>query len=153
LARHTLESSRKRYEGKIYFNSDHISMEDGMRKVACIAIISIVFVMSGCAIDSLEDQDDLDDSLSEIESAALYQCPANAVCAWSQLYFEGAFSWWPYWATGCHDHANNPYIRSGYNNTGYWVRFGGVVTLAPYSGFAVNPAANPITGRICWPVY
>lgn len=89
---------------------------------------------------------DFDGSLSDEESAVLSQCPANAVCAWSLNNYQGNFSWWPAWDTGCHNHEYNPTIRSGFNNTGYWVRFGGVVTMAPYSGFG----ASSIAGQICW---
>lgn len=73
------------------------------------------------------------------------------MCAWSLANFQGTFSWWHAWDTGCHNHEYNPTIRSGFNNTtSYWVRFGGVVTLAPNSGFSLPAGANPVVGQICW---
>ena len=88
----------------------------------------------------------------EVSPMSLGQCPANAVCAWSQNNYEGNFSWWPASDTGCHNHASNPYIRSGFNNTGYWVRYGGGPTMPPYTGFGLKAGENSITGLICWPV-
>jgi Peptidase inhibitor family I36 len=87
----------------------------------------------------------------EVSPMSLGQCPANAVCAWSQTNYEGNFSWWPASDTGCHSHASNPNIRSGFNNTGYSVRYGGGPTMPPYTGFGLNAGANSITGLICWP--
>lgn len=98
-----------------------------------------------------------DDSLSDEQSAqlsspkALSQCPANAVCAWSQADFQGNFSFWSASDTGCKNHANNPNIRSGFNRTGFNVRFGGGPTLSPGTGFSLIQG-NPIIGLICWPV-
>jgi hypothetical protein len=93
---------------------------------------------------------DFDGSLSDEESELLSQCPGNAVCAWSLNNYQGTFSWWPASDIGCHAHEYNPSIRSGFNNTSSWVRFGGVVTLAPYSGFSLAAGANSIVGQICW---
>lgn len=115
-----------------------------MKKVSCVALASIVVAMSGCAVDA-EDQE----SLSEIESASLSQCPANAVCAWSGTNYTGDFSWWAAGDTGCKAHAGNPTIRSGVNNTGFWVRFGGGPTLPPATSFF---SGYSIVGLICWPV-
>ena len=121
-----------------------------MKKVSCIAIISFVIAMSGCAVDSMEDPEGFDDSLSEIESAGLGQCPPNAVCAWSGTYFSGQFSQWSAGSSSvCKTHAGNSVVRSGANNTGYWVRFGGQVTLPPYTAFY---SGYTVYGRICWPV-
>lgn len=83
-------------------------------------------------------------------SASLSQCPSNAVCAWEGRNFDGKFSWWPAWDTGCHNHVNNPNIRSGFNRTGYWVRFGGLGEFAPNTGFQLT--SGSMTGLICWPV-
>lgn len=83
-------------------------------------------------------------------SASLSQCPYNSMCIWSNPAYEGQFSWWPASDTGCHDHANNPTIRSAFNrmNT-YTARIGGWGNLAPLTG-AFYP--EPVFGKICWPV-
>jgi hypothetical protein len=91
-------------------------------------------------------------SPSEMSPMSLAQCSANTVCAWANNDFTGNFSWWPASNTGCHNHASNPSIRSGYNRSGYNVRYGGGPTLPPGFAFQVNPGENPITGEICWPV-
>jgi hypothetical protein len=83
-------------------------------------------------------------------SAGLDQCSPNTVCVWEGSNFNGNFSWWPAWDTGCHNHASNPNIRSGFNRTGYWVRFGGHGSFAPNTGFQLT--SGSITGLICWPV-
>lgn len=90
-------------------------------------------------------------SASEMSTMSLAQCSANTVCAWANNDFTGNFSWWPASSTGCHNHAGNPSIRSGYNRTGYNVRYGGGPVLSPGFAFQVNPGENPITGEICWP--
>lgn len=82
-------------------------------------------------------------------SAALADCPANAVCAWEGRNFNGQVSWWPDWDWGCHNHIWNPEIRSWANNTGYWVRFGGAGIHPPYSAYALP--SGYIHGLICWP--
>jgi hypothetical protein len=83
-------------------------------------------------------------------SASLSQCPANAVCAWSGSGYLGTFSWWSASDTGCHDHTNNPQLRSFYNNTSSkTVQLGGAGSIGP--GAAVtDPVGSPITGLICW---
>jgi hypothetical protein len=91
-------------------------------------------------------------SSGEMSTMSLSQCSANQVCAWANSDFTGNFSWWAASNTGCHNHAGNPYIRSGYNRTGYNVRYGGGPTLPPGYAFQLNPGENPITGQICWPV-
>jgi hypothetical protein len=91
-------------------------------------------------------------SPSEMSTMSLSQCSANQVCAWANSDFTGNFSWWAASNTGCHNHAGNPSIRSGYNRTGYNVRYGGGPTLPPGYAFQLNPGENPITGQICWPV-
>lgn len=120
-----------------------------MRKVSCIAIISIVITMSGCAVDA-DDQNGSDDSLSEIESASLGQCSYNTVCAWSGANFTGTFSWWFSWDTGCHNHGGNPYIRSGYNYSNKTVYYGGRRTIGAGGSFSLGSSENSITGDICW---
>src|SRR5262249_38340026 len=40
-----------------------------MKRVSCVAIISIVIAMSGCAVDSMEDQEE-EPEVGTIESAA-----------------------------------------------------------------------------------
>jgi hypothetical protein len=83
-------------------------------------------------------------------SAGLGQCPANAVCIWQNSDATGNFSWWPASNTGCHDHINNPRIRTAFNNTAnYRVRVGGAATIDPGVVY-VNESG--ITGQICWPV-
>lgn len=82
-------------------------------------------------------------------SAAKSQCSANTVCAWENSNFTGNFSQWSAGETGCHNHAGNPNIRSGWNRIGSNVRYGGVLILEP--GFAFEkPTGNAITGEICW---
>jgi peptidase inhibitor family I36 len=85
-------------------------------------------------------------------SASLSQCPENAVCVWQNNDFTGEFSWWPASNEGCHNHASNPQLRSGWNRTSLKVRWGG-------SGLPGVPgelwqllSGNSITGEICWPV-
>lgn len=87
-----------------------------------------------------------------LEASSITQCPVNAVCAWSGNSFNGDFSWWRAGDTGCHNHVNNPQIRSAFNRTGFRVRFGGAAILGPSQTLFVSPGANPITGLICWPV-
>jgi Peptidase inhibitor family I36 len=82
-------------------------------------------------------------------SAAKSQCSANTVCAWENSNFTGNFSQWSAGETGCHNHAGNPNIRSGWNRTGFNVRYGGVIILGPGEAFE-KLSGNPITGEICW---
>jgi hypothetical protein len=83
-------------------------------------------------------------------SADLSQCPANAVCAWAANGYTGAFSWWAASDTGCHDHADNPELRSFYNNTSNkTVQLGGAGSIGPGVGVS-NPTGGPITGLLCW---
>jgi hypothetical protein len=84
-------------------------------------------------------------------AAGLGQCPDNAVCVWQYADQTGNFSWWPASDTGCHDHVDNPNIRSAYNRTAnYRVSVGGGQTIDPGVVYIrENPA---ITGQICWPV-
>jgi Peptidase inhibitor family I36 len=82
-------------------------------------------------------------------SASQSQCSRGTVCVWSGSNFDGNFSWWPAGSTGCHSHANNPNLRSGWNRTGYRVRIGGDGFL--YPDYVFNDFGNPVTGLICWP--
>jgi hypothetical protein len=82
-------------------------------------------------------------------SASLSQCSAGTVCAWENSNFTGNFSQWSASETGCHNHAGNPKIRSGWNRTGVTVRYGGVIELGPGLAFE-KPTGNAITGEICW---
>jgi Peptidase inhibitor family I36 len=84
-------------------------------------------------------------------SASKSQCSANTVCAWENSNFTGNFSQWAASDTGCHNHAGNPKIRSGWNRTGVNVRFGGAGVLEPGKAFELL-SGDPITGEICWPV-
>jgi hypothetical protein len=83
-------------------------------------------------------------------SASKSQCLAGKVCAWSGSDYSGNFSQWDASDTGCHDHVNNPQIRSGWNRTGYKVRYGGWGVL--YSGSYFQLYGDEIWGEICWPV-
>lgn len=82
-------------------------------------------------------------------SASQSQCPANAVCVWEGRNFDGNFSWWPAWDTGCHSHVNNPELRSIWNRSGYWVGFG---SYAVQSGVATGLPSGYVSGLVCWPV-
>jgi Peptidase inhibitor family I36 len=84
------------------------------------------------------------------EEFALGDCSANHMCVWENNNFTGNFSQWPAWDTGCHNHASNPKLRSGWNRTGYTVRVGGAFYLGSGNTFQVLEG-NPITGEICWP--
>ena len=115
-----------------------------MKIALAVTFTSLVASLSGCALDASDPE-----AISEIRSASESQCPANAVCAWSGANYTGGFSWWPANDTGCKAHAQIPTVRSGKNNTGYWVRFGGQVTLPPATSFA---SGYSVAGQICWPV-
>lgn len=87
-------------------------------------------------------------------SASTAQCAAisyeNPVCAWSNSDTTGTFSWWPASSKGCHDHTENPKLRSFWNTSPYTVRLGGAGTLP--SGYGIyTPENSPVTGEICWP--
>jgi len=82
-------------------------------------------------------------------SASMSQCSAGTVCAWENSNFTGNFSQWSASETGCHNHAGNPKIRSGWNRTGVTVRYGGVIELGSGLWFE-KPGGNAITGEICW---
>jgi hypothetical protein len=83
-------------------------------------------------------------------SASLSQCPENSVCVWQTKNFEGKFSHWSGSETGCKAHLDNPEIRSGWNRTGFNVRFGGKFTLGPNATFQLG-TGEVLTGEICWP--
>lgn len=83
-------------------------------------------------------------------SASLSQCPANAVCVWEGRNYDGNFSWWPAWDTGCHNHAFNPNLRSIWNNSNvWWVGFGSV---AIGGNVQYSLPSGSVTTPICWPV-
>jgi hypothetical protein len=84
-------------------------------------------------------------------SASKSECSAGTVCAWENSNFTGNFSQWSASETGCHNHAGNPNIRSGWNRTGVNARFGGAGVLEPGKAFELL-SGNPITGEICFPV-
>lgn len=81
---------------------------------------------------------------------SLSQCSNNTVCVWEGRNFDGSFSWWPASDFGCHNHANNPLLRSIWNRTAYKVRFGGCCDIGPNVAFSLT--SGYITGNICWPV-
>jgi Peptidase inhibitor family I36 len=82
-------------------------------------------------------------------SASLGQCLENQVCVWQTKNFEGKFSHWSGSETGCKAHLENLEIRSGWNNTGFNVRFGGKFTLGGGGKFELG-SGEVITGQICW---
>lgn len=83
-------------------------------------------------------------------SADLSQCPANAVCVWEGRTYDGNFSWWAASDTGCHNHVNNPNLRSIWNRTGYWVGWSGTYGVAP--GVQWSLGSGYLSGPVCWPV-
>jgi Peptidase inhibitor family I36 len=101
--------------------------------------------------DSVSDEDSALQS-PPLKASTITQCPANAACAWSGNNFNGTFSQWPAGDTDCHNHVNNPDIRSAFNNTGFRVRFGGLGPSGPGMGFQLANGSLPMTGLICWPV-
>jgi hypothetical protein len=89
---------------------------------------------------------------SEMSPLSKTQCSANTMCVWENNNFTGTFSWWDESNTGCHNHANNPKLRSGWNRTNFRVRIGGTgVYLLPGETFVVLEGSNPVTGEICFP--
>jgi Peptidase inhibitor family I36 len=78
------------------------------------------------------------------------QCSPGTMCVWSNANFTGNFSQWPASDTGCHPHAGNPSLRSGWNRTSLRVRVGGRFFLEPTFFFSLE-AQNPVTGEICFP--
>jgi hypothetical protein len=83
-------------------------------------------------------------------SASKGECPSNSVCVWSAVNFNGTISHWSEFSLGCHSHASNPEIRSGWNNSNFFVRFGGRFTKGPHTFFENVGGEGPITGEICW---
>jgi hypothetical protein len=79
-------------------------------------------------------------------SASKSECAGGWVCAWSGESYTGNFSHWGA-NTGCHNHENNPNIRSMYNNTGHDIELPGRGILG--AGFSFPWAEPPITGLIC----
>jgi hypothetical protein len=88
-------------------------------------------------------------ALAPSASAARSDCPYDYVCVWAQANYQGTLSYWPGWDWGCKTHVYNPSIRSTWNRSGWWVRYGGQGTVGPDSWIA---DFGPVTGRICWPV-
>jgi len=80
------------------------------------------------------------------KASATSQCPGGAVCAWSGANYTGTFSWWAA-NTGCHNHINNPNIRSMYNHTGHDINIVGRGSLG--AGFEFGWADPAITQAIC----
>ncbi len=73
------------------------------------------------------------------------------MCAWQGTEWGGQLSYWPQGNKGCHNHVNNPNLRSFWNRTPYNVRIGGWGVLGPGLGLQMTPN-TPITGELCWPV-
>jgi len=80
------------------------------------------------------------------KASATSQCPGGSVCAWSGASYTGTFSQWG-GNTGCHNHINNPNIRSMFNNTGHTINIVGRGSLGASFEFGwIDPA---ITTEIC----
>ena len=85
-------------------------------------------------------------------NASANECAVkDLMCAWSGSEWNGELSWWYPSDFGCHNHANNPKLRSFWNDTPYTVRIGGWGNLGPGLGLQI-PSGDYITGEICWPV-
>jgi Peptidase inhibitor family I36 len=80
-------------------------------------------------------------------SASLSQCPSNAMCVWEGRNYDGNFSWWAASDTGCHTHAGNSQLRSGWNRTSYGVDFGG--WWVPPNIGPVQIPSGYVTGPVC----
>ena len=88
--------------------------------------------------------------VGEVSPQALSDCPAGAVCGWSDLKFGGQggqISWWS--GPGCYAHLNNNPLYSFANNTIWTVRLGGQGNLPPWEH---NVVLWGVYGEICWPV-
>ena len=109
------------------------------RKISLSALVALILLVGALFVAAPK------------ASAGLGQCPYNAMCIWSQPQYQGQFSWWPAHDTGCHNHANNPNIRSAFNNMiSYTARVGGFAILGPLTGHGYYP--QNVTGLVCWPV-
>lgn len=75
-------------------------------------------------------------------------CSIGQVCAWAGYGATGQESWSPASNTGCHDHAENPPLRSGYNGSTYNERVGGYGEVPKYSYWE---SSGPVYGELCWP--
>jgi len=105
-----------------------------MRKLLLICVIAVAGVLPFSASGA---------------SASWSQCPENAGCVWSGYNGEGQISWWYPQLNACHDHSNNPQIRSWWNRTGYWMHMG-TAFASPHSSGSLEPFYNPITGQVCF---
>lgn len=83
-------------------------------------------------------------------SAALSDCPRNAVCIWSGTLGGGQMSWFGEGDTGCHPHPNNTPIWSAYNRTRWDVRLGDKGFV--HEGQYVPETAGGVYGEICFGV-
>ncbi len=84
-------------------------------------------------------------------SAGLSQCSPTTMCVWEDTANTGRFSWWNASDRGCHDHRDNPNIRTAWNRTPYSVQLGGRATIAPGNLWTNGPNWNIfVTGVICW---
>jgi hypothetical protein len=105
-----------------------------MRKLILICVLAVVGVL-GVSVSSA--------------GASWSQCPEGAGCVWSGYNGEGQISWWYPQLNACHEHSNNPQIRSWWNRTGYWMHMG-TAFAQPHSNGSLEPFYNPITGLVCF---
>ncbi len=80
--------------------------------------------------------------------ASQSQCSNGTICIWEGRNFDGNFSWFYPWDTGCHPHPGNPQIRSWWNrNTGKDVTLGRVGHLGGFPGYI---GEGYLDAPICW---
>jgi len=80
-------------------------------------------------------------------ASPLINCSIGQVCAWSGI-FAGNLSWWPESNTGCHNHADNTPLASGYNGSSYTERIGGYGDVPSHY---LWESSGPVYGELCWP--
>lgn len=87
---------------------------------------------------------------AEMSPMSLSQCSWATVCAWETPNYDGTFSWWSSTDTGCHNHAYNPVLRSGWNRTGWIVYYGSLEVQPEHGFFFPYGTGHPITGMVCF---
>ena len=108
-----------------------------VRKMSWGALIALALLVSAMLV------------ATQKASASIGQCPeATVICVWSRTNYEGTFSWWSAADWGCHNHIENPNVRSVWNRTGLYVTLGERGTSFPHERKPIEPA---VTGLICWP--
>jgi hypothetical protein len=135
-------------------------MQRLIRLSALLAVVG-VFTVSASVAGAKEapaaGEDGSPGVVKHINHLAMSDCPSatgptwlSYMCAWNGGEWGGQLSAWTQNDFGCHNHANNPYLRSFWNRTPYNVRIGGWGVLGPGLGLQM-PINQPITGDICWP--